>query len=109
MPILPCPQGARCTDGEDGATWKSVDIAFEQAQVLVADHVREAHHQGAVNDGVLNLNENKGAQGGNFMNSKLENNTFNVHTSVPAAVPAPVPAPVSPSGITQRILIRISP
>ena len=43
MPILPCPMGARCTDGEDGATWKSVDIAFEQAQVLVADHVKFAH------------------------------------------------------------------
>ena len=38
MPILPCPMG---TDGEDGATWKSVDIAFEQAQV--ADHVKFAH------------------------------------------------------------------
>ena len=43
MPVLPCPMGARCTDGEDGATWKSVDIAFEQAQVLVADHVKFAH------------------------------------------------------------------
>ena len=43
MPVLPCPMGARCTDGEDGATWKSVDIAFEQAQALVADHVRFAH------------------------------------------------------------------
>ena len=30
--------GARCMDGEDGATWKSVDIALGQAQVLVADH-----------------------------------------------------------------------
>ena len=43
MPVLPCPLGARCTDGEDGAIWKSVDIAFEQAQALVADHVRFAH------------------------------------------------------------------
>lgn len=43
MPVLPCPLGARCTDGEDGATWKSVDITFEQAQVLVADHVKFAH------------------------------------------------------------------
>ena len=43
MPVLPCPLGARCTDGEDGAIWKSVDIAFEQAQALVTDHVRFAH------------------------------------------------------------------
>ena len=43
MPILPCPMGARCTDGEAGAIWKSVDIAFEQAQALVADHVRFSH------------------------------------------------------------------
>ena len=43
MPVLPCPLGARCTDGEDGATWKSVDIAFEQARVLGGDHVKFAH------------------------------------------------------------------
>ena len=38
MPVLPFPMGARSMDGEDGATWKSVDIALGQAQVLVADH-----------------------------------------------------------------------
>ena len=44
MPGLLCPLGIRCTDGEAGGTWKSVeDVTFEQAYVLVADHVKIAH------------------------------------------------------------------
>ena len=59
MPILPCPMGARCTDGEDGATWKSVDIAFEQAQVLVADHVKFAHQNVAAGAALAQLKAEK--------------------------------------------------
>ena len=43
MPVLPCPLGAQCHYGEDGGTWKSVDIPFEQARELSGDHVRIAH------------------------------------------------------------------
>ena len=43
MPSLPCPLGTRCTDGVDGMTWESVDIDFDQARKLVADHVKAAH------------------------------------------------------------------
>ena len=43
MPSLPCPLGDRCTDGVNGTTWKSVDVDFDQARKLVADHVIVAH------------------------------------------------------------------
>ena len=43
MPSLPCPLGTRCTDGVDGMTWESVDVDFDQARKLVADHVKAAH------------------------------------------------------------------
>ena len=48
MPILPCPLGARCTDGDNGGIWKTVDIPFEQAQVLLDKHVMYAHQATAV-------------------------------------------------------------
>ena len=43
MPSLPCPLGARCTDGVDGMTWESVDVDFDQARKLVTDHVNASH------------------------------------------------------------------
>ena len=43
MPSLPCPLGDRCTDGVDGKSWESVDVDFDQARKLVADHVIVAH------------------------------------------------------------------
>ena len=47
MPVLPCPLGADCTKGENDTTWKTVDIAFDQAQALVADHIKYAHQAAA--------------------------------------------------------------
>ena len=50
---------------------------MEHALILLENHTKYAHQ----NDGVLNLNENKGAQGGNFKDCKLVNNNFNFHTT----------------------------
>ena len=60
-----------------------MDIDFEQANRLVADHVKFAHPTISSD----NLNVNKGSEGGNFVNSSLHNPTFNIHT--PAAAPPP--------------------
>lgn len=59
MPGLLCPLGIRCTDGEAGGTWKSVeDVTFEQAYVLVADHVKIAHQNVAYGAAPAQLNLN---------------------------------------------------
>ena len=84
MPVLPCPLGSRCTEGDDGATWKTVDIDFEQANRLVADHIKFTHS--SISE---YLNVNKGCEGGNFVNSSLNNPIFNIHT--PAAAPPSLP------------------
>ena len=84
MPVLPCPLGSRCSEGDNGETWKTVDIDYEQAKELVVDHVMFAHPSKA-----NNLNVNKGTEGGNFVNSSLHNPTFNIHT--PAAAEPPTP------------------
>ena len=47
MPALPCPLGADCNKGPDGGTWFTVDIQFQEAKVLLDDHVKVAHHQEA--------------------------------------------------------------
>ena len=47
MPVLPCPLGVRCTDGENNGIWKTIDIAFEQATELIDKHVRLAHQAAA--------------------------------------------------------------
>ena len=78
MPVLPCPLGVRCHDGEDGGTWKTVDIPFEQAMMLVDKHVQCSHQSdGAPGD---RLNVNKGNQGGNFDNCDLQNPIFNINS-----------------------------
>ena len=96
MPALPCPLGARCHDGEDGATWKTVDIAFDHAKSLLDDHLKYAHQncancaatsqQGPVNmtgeHEIVNTVGSGGAQGGNFVNSSIHQSTFNLHTSI---------------------------
>ena len=95
MPALPCPLGARCHDGVDGATWKTVDIDFNFAKLLLDDHVKIAHEncakgshcsasakQGPVMDHGENVNTvgPGGAQGGNFVNSSIHQSTFNLNT-----------------------------
>ena len=47
MPKLPCPYGSACNNGEDGGTWKTVDIDFADAKLLLDDHVRMLHEQRA--------------------------------------------------------------
>ena len=79
MPALECPLGAACDTGPESSIWKTQDVAMEHALILLENHMKYAHQ----NDGVLNLNENKGVQGGNFKDSKLENPTFNFHTPMP--------------------------
>ena len=95
MPALPCPLGARCHDGQDGATWKTVDVAFDHAKSLLDDHLKYAHQncancaatsqQGPVNmTGEcenVNIVGSGGAQGGNFVNSSIHQSTFNLNTS----------------------------
>ena len=61
-----------------GSTWKTVDVDYEQAKELVAGHVKYAHP--SVSE---NLNVNTGTQGGNFVNSSLQNPTFIIHTPEP--------------------------
>ena len=55
MPSLPCPLGARCTDGVDGMTWESVDVDFDQARKLVTDHVKAAHQASQVKSVVMEV------------------------------------------------------
>ena len=55
MPSLPCPLGARCTDGVDGMTWESVDVDFDQARKLVTDHVKAAHQASQVKSVVIEV------------------------------------------------------
>ncbi len=94
MPVLPCPLGARCHDGEDGGTWKTVDIPYEQAKELLAEHVKLAHPTGGgASDAPPqqprpgnNVNVNKGVQGGNVDNCDLQNPIFNLHTQGPGRV-----------------------
>ena len=38
MPKLPCPYGARCKDGPQGAIWETIDIDFAEAKLLLDDH-----------------------------------------------------------------------
>ena len=76
MPVLPCPLGSRCSEGDDGTTWKTVEIEYEKAKELVADHVKYAHPISSDH-----LNVNNGTQGGNFFNSALKNPIFNIHTT----------------------------
>ena len=38
MPKLPCPYGARCKDGPQGAIWETIDIDFVEAKLLLDDH-----------------------------------------------------------------------
>ena len=82
MPVLPCPLGARCHDGEEGGTWKTVDTdTFEQAMMLVDKHVECSHQSdGAQPRPGDHVNVNKGVQGGNFDNCDLQNPIFNIHT-----------------------------
>ena len=87
MPVLPCPLGSRCSEGDEGGTWKSVDLDYEQARQLVADHVKYAHPSVSEN---LNVNLNKGTEGGNFVNSSLQYPTFNIHNPAPPTPPPPL-------------------
>ena len=43
MPSLECPLGARCHDGENGATWKTQDVDEKLALKLQDQHVKHAH------------------------------------------------------------------
>ena len=86
MPVLPCPLGSRCSEGDEGGTWKSVDLDYEQARQLVADHVKYAHPSVSEN---LNVNLNKGTEGGNFVQSSLQNPIFNIHNPASATPPPP--------------------
>ena len=93
MTVLPCPLGIRCTDGEGGTTWKTVDVTFEQARLLISDHVKFAHQSGASaaparQDSGLTLNKvgTGGTQGGNFSNSSLHKPTFNLDKSEGQAI-----------------------
>ena len=45
MPALPCSLGLDCKVGEDGGTWKTVDIPFDQAMVLLENHHKNAHNK----------------------------------------------------------------
>ena len=38
MPKLPCPYGARCEDGPQGAIWETIVIDFAEAKSLLDDH-----------------------------------------------------------------------
>ena len=93
MPSLECPLGAKCTLGPDGSVWRTLDLPYEQAKEQKADHVKFAHHDGdgasgsgsfaqhqedPVRSNNLNVNKNKGLQGGNFVNSSLNHPTFNI-------------------------------
>ena len=84
MPSLPCPLGARCYDGEDGSTWKTVDLPFEQAMILLECHVKYAHQNGGAGTDADHVNVNSvgsgGTQGGNFVNSQLHHSIFNLQT-----------------------------
>ena len=44
MPLLPSSIGGRCNEGENGDIWRSENLPFKQAQVLVRDHIRYARH-----------------------------------------------------------------
>ena len=86
MPVLPCPLGVHCHYGEDGGTWKSVDIPFEQAMILVDRHVEFSHKSDGASAAPAqrrpgdHLNVNKGVQGGNFDNCDLLNPIFNINS-----------------------------
>ncbi len=94
MPALECPLGADCTKGLGGGIWKTAELPFEQALILIKEHTKYAHqatgtgtHQTDGASGAPtrrstgdNLNVNQGAQGGNFDHCDVQNNTFNNYT-----------------------------
>ena len=94
MPALECPLGVDCTKGPDGGIWKTQDVAIDLALTLQENHMKYAHKatvgstdqpDGASAAPVLkhpgdHLNMNKGVQGGNFVNSPVNNPVFNIHT-----------------------------
>ena len=91
MPALECPLGADCSKGPDGSIWKTQDVAIEIALKFREDHLNYAHKTTVARvhkpDGVSgdpvqhhNLNENKGVQGANFVNSPVYNPVFNIQS-----------------------------
>ena len=88
MPVHTCPLGSRCHDGEDGAPFKSAADTFEEARMLILDHVKFAHpttpvqHDPVIKPGDnanINVTNNLGTMGGNFVNSNLKDTVFNIH------------------------------